>query len=96
MKWSLDTYGVKIKLADKARCAAWPAKNYCDPSISSITSAVCTGGNNWPEGSDIQITWTGDKYWNSGNNFQLSSCPVNYICESGTENQSRWAAGAIW
>ena len=96
MKLPLGTYGVKTKLVDKTGCAAWPARNYCDPSISSIISTVCTGGKYWPEGSDIQITWTGGKYWNSGNNFQLSTCPVNYSCESGTENPSRWAAGAIW
>ena len=96
MKWPLGTYGVKTKLVDKTGCAAWPAGNYCDPSISSITSTVCTGGKNWPEGSDIRIAWTRGKYWNSGNNFQLSTCPVNYSCESGTENPSRWAAGAIW
>ena len=79
MKWLLDTYGVKIKLVDKTRCAAWPAGNYCDLYKSPITSTVCTGWNYWPQGSDMQIVWTGGKYWNSGNNLQLSTCPVIYF-----------------
>ena len=94
-KCPLGTYGAKTKLTDKTGWTTCPAGYYCDPSISSTTPTVCTGGNNCPEGSDIQITCIGGDYWNTGNNFQQTICPVNYYCYPGVENQVRCPAGVI-
>ena len=94
-QWPLGTYGAKTKVVDKTGCTTWPAGYYCDPSISSTTPKVCTGGNYCPEGSDIQITCIGGKYWNTATNFQQTTWTLNYYCYPGTENPSRWAAGVI-
>ena len=94
-KCPLGTYGAMTKLTDQTGWTTCPAGYYCDPSISSTTPTVCTGGNNCPEGSDIQITCIGGDYWNTGNNFQQTICPVNYYCYPGTENPTRCPAGVI-
>jgi hypothetical protein len=91
----LGTYGASTGLTSKLSCTVCPAGSYCDPSISSTTPQTCTGGNYWPEGSELQTTWAGGYYCRTDTNFQQTQCPVNHYCESGTENPTACAAGVI-
>lgn len=89
------TYGAKTGLTTENGCNTCPAGSYCDPAISPTEPQTCTAGNYCPEGSELETTCAGGKYCNSTNNYQQSTCPVNYKCESGTGVAIECAAGVI-